>query len=101
MRTTGTRLKRGRRGATLLAPLALILLVACGGGGSPTPPNPAGPTNVARDVTYCTMDGIALTMDIYTPTVAAQPAPAVLFVHGGGWTSGDKANVGVPERAAL
>src|SRR5947209_3002404 len=101
MRTTGTAMKREWGGAAVWVPLALVLLVACGGSGAPAPLRPAGPTNIARDVTYCKVDGVALKMDIYAPQEVAQPAPTVLFVHGGGWTSGDKANVGVPERAAL
>ncbi len=64
--------------------------------GSVTTPNRPGqglsiPGVLSRDVTYCTMDGLALTMDIYQPQPAPkQPAPTVLFVHGGGWTQGDK-----------
>lgn len=102
MRTTRTtKPKRERPGAGAWISLALILLVACSRSGSPTPLNPSAPTGITRDVTYCTADGVALKMDIYRPKVAAQPAPALLFVHGGGWTSGDKANVGTLERAAL
>jgi acetyl esterase/lipase len=64
--------------------------------GSVTTPNRPGqglsiPGVLSRDVTYCTMDGLALKMDIYQPQPAPkQPAPTVLFVHGGGWTQGDK-----------
>jgi acetyl esterase/lipase len=46
---------------------------------------------VAYDVTYCTSaEGIALQMDVYYPASLAAPAPAVVFIHGGGWSSGDK-----------
>lgn len=30
-------------------------------------------------------------LDLYLPEAAAQPAPVVVFVHGGGWNSGDRA----------
>ncbi len=59
-------------------------------------PTPAGGTarpsgTVQKDVTYCTIDGAALTMDIYTPhTSRGSPAPVALYVHGGGWRAGDK-----------
>jgi acetyl esterase/lipase len=43
-----------------------------------------------KDVTYCAVDGIALKMDIYYPRTASRPAPAVLYIHGGGWYTGDK-----------
>jgi len=53
----------------------------------------AGKPSVDRNVTYCTPDGLPLQMDIYRPqTSDGEAAPAILFVHGGGWTSGDKAS---------
>ncbi len=42
------------------------------------------------DVTYCVMNGVELKMDIYRPRGSAAPTPALLYVHGGGWTGGDK-----------
>ncbi|MCL6642669.1 MAG: alpha/beta hydrolase, partial [Candidatus Bipolaricaulota bacterium] len=49
------------------------------------------PLPTERDVTYCTLDGVELKMDIYRPQqVGAAPTPALLYVHGGGWTGGDK-----------
>ncbi len=46
---------------------------------------------IARDITYCTMDGVALTMDIYYPqTIGAKPAPVAVYVHGGAWMMEDK-----------
>ncbi len=47
---------------------------------------------VERDVTYCTMDGVELKMDIYFPSSSSEaPWPVAMYVHGGGWSSGDKA----------
>ena len=43
-----------------------------------------------QDVTYNTVDGHELAMDVYYPT-SGGPWPGVVFVHGGGWTEGDKA----------
>ncbi len=59
------------------------------GGGRP---GATGPTTgkVERDVTYCTAGGADLKMDIYYPQGASGLTPAVLYVHGGGWTSGSK-----------
>jgi len=45
--------------------------------------------SVDYDVTYCTMDGIALKMDLYYPA-SDGPWPVLLYIHGGGWTDGDK-----------
>lgn len=54
------------------------------------------------DVTYCSMDGVDLKMDVYFPEDVSQPLPAVIYIHGGGWTSGDKqAGAGAPEIPTL
>ena len=43
-----------------------------------------------RDVAYCNSE----TLDLYIPTASGQhPLPLVVFVHGGGMTSGDKTNI--------
>ncbi|MER3438639.1 MAG: hypothetical protein C4346_14205, partial [Chloroflexota bacterium] len=47
-------------------------------------------SRVWRDVTYCTMDGVALPMDVYAPRDATGATPAVVYVHGGAWVFGDK-----------
>lgn len=41
------------------------------------------------DVVYGEADGIPLRYDHYRPLVGHAPAPAVIFVHGGGWMRGD------------
>jgi acetyl esterase/lipase len=42
------------------------------------------------DITYASLSGFRpLTLDIYTPKLSPVPLPFVLFVHGGGWNSGD------------
>jgi acetyl esterase/lipase len=45
---------------------------------------------VERDITYATADGVALKMDIYYPKTATAAVPALVYIHGGGWTGGDK-----------
>ena len=43
------------------------------------------------DVTYCVMDGVPLKLDLYIPKdVTVGPHPTLVYVHGGGWTGGDK-----------
>jgi acetyl esterase/lipase len=42
------------------------------------------------DITYASPAGSRpLTLDIYTPKPSPAPLPMVLYVHGGGWNSGD------------
>jgi len=45
---------------------------------------------IERDITYCTNGGVALKMDVRYPTGMSRPAPILVYVHGGSWSSGDK-----------
>jgi acetyl esterase/lipase len=57
------------------------------GGAVPASLPPGG----TATVTYCTQQGTRLAMDLYAPSAgAARPAPAVLYVHGGGFVLGDR-----------
>lgn len=42
------------------------------------------------DVTYCTIDSEELLMDIHWPETGDGDFPAVVYIHGGGWSQGDK-----------
>jgi acetyl esterase/lipase len=50
----------------------------------------ANARDAQRDVTYCTVNGVELKMDIYFPKNTTGTTPLVVFVHGGGWRMGDK-----------
>jgi len=57
----------------------------------PTPTFAAKKFGAAElDVTYCTPNNIPQKMDIYYPS-SGGPWPVFLYVHGGGWNEGDKA----------
>jgi acetyl esterase/lipase len=45
---------------------------------------------VVNDITYCVMDGYELKMDVYYPEASSAPVPGIVYVHGGGWSGGDK-----------
>lgn len=49
-----------------------------------------GPIAAAKTVTYATIDGVPLGLDVYAASPAKGPSPAVLVVHGGGWSAGEK-----------
>lgn len=58
--------------------------------------------SLESDITYCTMDGVALKMDVYYPSENNGHFPVTMYVHGGGWSSGDKAQgAGAMEIPAL
>ncbi len=44
---------------------------------------------LATDVVYADAGGVPLRYDHYRPRKVTGPAPAVVLVHGGGWTNGD------------
>jgi acetyl esterase/lipase len=53
-------------------------------------PNPG---SIDIDLDYCvTEGGVILNMDLYHPLTAAGPVPVVIYIHGGGWTGGDKSD---------
>src|SRR3569623_349019 len=52
-----------------------------------------GPIKAPKTVTYATADGVSLGLDVYVASPAKGPTPAVLVVHGGGWSAGEKGNV--------
>jgi len=76
---------------TLLARFGVDLstLVPALPGHSLLAPAAAAPT-LERDLVYATVDGDDLTLDLYQPGSSGLH-PAIVFVHGGGWSSGDKA----------
>src|SRR3546814_15891086 len=49
---------------------------------------------IRRDVVYREVDGISLAGDIYHAEDHGKRVPGVLVIHGGGWRSGDKAQLG-------
>lgn len=56
------------------------------------PDLPDGVT-ITRDVLYRTVDDEKLHLDVYTPAAAAEGiAPAIVYVHGGGWEAGSRTN---------
>lgn len=48
--------------------------------------------SVEKDTIYCTVNNNPLGMDIYYPR-SRGPWPVLIFVHGGGWSEGDKGGV--------
>lgn len=56
-------------------------------GGAAITPAPGRTTTL----TYCSPSGVPMAMDVTEPAASAvRPAPAVLYVHGGGWFEGDR-----------
>lgn len=54
------------------------------------PAGAADSVKVTRDVTYRTVGGEKLGLDVYRPAKKGKDRPAVVVIHGGGWRGGDK-----------
>ena len=53
-----------------------------------------GTETVQQDVVYAKVNGTELHVDIYQPAgTSAEPHPAVILIHGGGWTAFDKSTM--------
>jgi acetyl esterase/lipase len=48
--------------------------------------------HVLRDLEYVQGGHVRNRLDLYLPEKAARPLPVILWVHGGGWTNGNKTN---------
>jgi len=69
--------------------IAAIVVLALSAGVLPAGVDePAGRTE--RDITYAVVGGVSLALDVYYPAVSNAPAPLAVYIHGGGWTGGDK-----------
>lgn len=53
-----------------------------------------------KDIEFAVVDGVPLTMDLHRPE-ASGPVPVVLYLHGGGWQVGDKADHAEQRMTAL
>lgn len=51
---------------------------------------------VRADITYATVGGVDLKLDLYLPSAGAGPAPLVVYLHGGAWKTGSRKGAGVP-----
>lgn len=71
----------------VLAALACLLLM-----NADTPAQLPPGVTAERDLVYATVDGRELRLDAYWHPDAPEPAPLVVWVHGGAWRRGSKAN---------
>jgi acetyl esterase/lipase len=80
----------------LIFSLLAMALSACGAAAPTAAPSPSARPfgkydHVLTDVSYCSTDAQQEKMDLYFPS-SGGPWPVFLYVHGGGWNQGDKAD---------
>lgn len=51
---------------------------------------------VTRGIEFCTIEGVCLRLDVFSPRTPGRLRPAIVQVHGGAWVSGFKWAQGVP-----
>lgn len=56
-------------------------------------PEAPAPVQTRKDLVYAQRGELALGLDLYLPAPAGERAPLVILVHGGGWGSGDRAEM--------
>src|SRR5438045_1461993 len=61
------------------------------GAGGGVLPLPEG-TREVLDVAYVKGGGKSQSLDLFVPPNADKPMPLLIWIHGGGWQKGDKAN---------
>ena len=72
---------------------AAVLLLFAFSGARAQQPNPLlDGVDVHRDVEYANVGGKSLTLDLYVPQAAIKPIPLIVWIHGGGWSAGNKSN---------
>jgi len=69
--------------ASLLAAFAAVLVLA-------SQRSPSAEIEVHRDLTYASVAGADLKLDLALPKAGKGPLPAVVFLHGGGWRAGTR-----------
>jgi acetyl esterase/lipase len=103
-RGRGTRPPRAWLTGLALVPAILLTAVLAGAGAAgaaddtwlPLDAPVQAPAGRTTTLTYCAPGGAPLAMDVSEPAAgASRPAPAVLYVHGGGWFIGDRQTAGM------
>jgi acetyl esterase/lipase len=99
MNTTTMSKKRAKRflGYASLASVVALALSALTATGiartgvyrSPDNPTAISPAQTLRDLEYAHIGNDSLELDLYLPE-GQGPFPLIIWIHGGGWTSGDK-----------
>lgn len=85
-----------RRRPAFLLIVAATTLAGCSGpgphAGVPSHTASASPASTVYDLAYATRSPQEA-LDLYLPARAAEPAPLLIWVHGGGWHTGDKSSI--------
>ena len=88
------RIEPMQRKIVLYLSIAPLLLVLAAGQQSGAGPSSQNGVTVQENVAYATVKGTELHLDVYEPSDrGTQTRPAVVLLHGGGWTGFDKSTM--------
>lgn len=73
----------------VLAFLAIMVVEARGAGQRPMGQGDFTGQSL-RDLEYARVEGKPLLLDLYLPESSSGPMPLIIWIHGGGWSAGDK-----------
>lgn len=79
----------------LLLPAAIAVLMAAPPDSKQLPPITSATTKTIADVTYATVGGEKLQLDLVLPTTPG-PHPTIICFHGGGWVIGNRKDLTYP-----
>jgi acetyl esterase/lipase len=75
---------------TLITALGARAQPAAGAGKMPPPPAVPEGVQAYRDLAYIDDGHERHRLDLFVPQKSAQPLPLIIWIHGGGWSGGDK-----------
>lgn len=84
------------RKAAMLIGAVVVVILGCTTTGDATGPR----LEVFEDIVYEAHDGEALHLDLVRPAPSGDPRPALIFLHGGGFMGGSKADFAAALRTA-
>jgi len=72
-----------------IVPLAMFVIGVTARGDQPATPS----VRVDENIVYGTANGTVLHLDVFAPPASGEKHPAVVLIHGGGWSSFDKSTM--------
>src|SRR5262245_50594294 len=70
--------------------VGIVMLSALPGFGQGLATSITAPYRVAPNITYLTASNFDAKLDVYSRTDTTAPQPTMIWIHGGGWTGGNK-----------
>src|SRR5581483_2136216 len=71
-------------------PLAIVLLIVASTGCGLLRPRLPDSVQTIRNIVYTNPDGHPQSLDLYIPVKHDRPLPAIVWIHGGSWSSGSR-----------